>query len=88
MDENGRRYLLMAKLKLYEKKYTDSVDGLSNKDMAWGFYSDSHDFILDFMNQSYGNNIVWTEARALGLGYWLRNIESLVMIRSTIFWYY
>jgi hypothetical protein len=79
----------MAKLKLYEKKYSESsdnnsVEGLTNKDMAWGFFSDSQDFLLDFMNQTYNNNIVWTEARSLGMGYWLRNIEALVKYNYTV----
>ncbi|KAJ3174760.1 regulator of (H+)-ATPase in vacuolar membrane [Geranomyces variabilis] len=80
LDENGVRYILFVRLFLFsQRSFPASMKaaGLTSRDIAWGFFTDSHDILLDFVSQSFNNKVMWSDAKALGLGYWLRNPDTM-----------
>ncbi|KAI8610245.1 RAVE protein 1 C terminal-domain-containing protein [Chytriomyces sp. MP71] len=76
IDENGARFVFFARLFIATEKTTDT-SALSNRDISWAFYSDSQDFLVDFLNQSFGGKPLWKDARSLGMGYWLRSSDAM-----------
>ena len=80
LDENGVRYLLAVRMLSFTSRSlpkTISTD-FSNRDIAWAFYSDSQDTLVDICNNSYDNKLTWKLAKSMGVGLWLRNIDTLV----------
>ncbi|TPX73880.1 hypothetical protein CcCBS67573_g04853 [Chytriomyces confervae] len=82
IDENGARFvffarLLLSALPIVEGKAVAVSESLSTRDISWAFYSDSQDFLVDFTNQSFNGKPLWKDVRSLGMGFWLRNSESL-----------
>ncbi|KAJ3333967.1 regulator of (H+)-ATPase in vacuolar membrane [Blyttiomyces sp. JEL0837] len=79
LDDNGARFVLYAKIFLFGQKSfpASHLPNLSNRDIAWAFYSDSQDNLVDFVSQSFGGKPLWKDVRALGMGFWLRNLETL-----------
>ncbi|KAJ3387748.1 regulator of (H+)-ATPase in vacuolar membrane [Entophlyctis sp. JEL0112] len=75
VDENGRRFVFFARLFLASERTEGS--SLSMRDISWAFFSDSQDFLLDFSSQSFGGKIIWKDARSFGMGFWLKNPETL-----------
>ncbi|KAJ3017210.1 regulator of (H+)-ATPase in vacuolar membrane [Thoreauomyces humboldtii] len=87
LDENGVRYVLFMRLFLFSQKSFPSMMkpvSLTSRDFAWGFFSDSQDMLLDFANQSFNNKVMWADAKALGMGYWLRNPDTMRRTLETI----
>ncbi|KAI8586289.1 RAVE protein 1 C terminal-domain-containing protein [Geranomyces variabilis] len=87
LDENGVRYILFVRLFLFsQRSFPPSMKaaGLTSRDIAWGFFTDSHDILLDFVSQSFNNKVMWSDAKALGLGYWLRNPDTMRKTMETI----
>ncbi|TPX65121.1 hypothetical protein SpCBS45565_g05402 [Spizellomyces sp. 'palustris'] len=80
LDENGVRYVLALRLFLFSQKSFPShlkPNGLMSRDITWAYFSDSQDILLDFINQSFNNKLIWRDAKALGIGFWLRNADTL-----------
>ncbi|KAJ3123058.1 regulator of (H+)-ATPase in vacuolar membrane [Nowakowskiella sp. JEL0407] len=80
LDENGARYLLAMRLFLFSQKVFPPYSrptSLSTRDIAWAVYCESQDNLLDLCNQSFNGKMVWSDARALGMGYWITNVEVL-----------
>ncbi|KAJ3161107.1 regulator of (H+)-ATPase in vacuolar membrane [Geranomyces michiganensis] len=78
LDENGVRYILFVRLFLFsQRSFPPSMKatGLTSRDIAWAFFTDSH---------SLSNKIMWSDAKALGLGYWLRNPDTMRKTMETI----
>ena len=71
MDDNGIRYLILAKMSL-----RNSMDA-SPRDSAWAYYSESHDYLLSTINQYADQRMVWSIAKSLSMGWWIRNPETL-----------
>ncbi|KAJ3020012.1 UNVERIFIED_CONTAM: hypothetical protein HDU68_010402 [Siphonaria sp. JEL0065] len=76
VDENGSRFVFFARLFIATEKTSDS-SVLESRDISWAFYSDSQDFLVDFVSQSFGGKPLWKDIRSLGMGFWLKNTESL-----------
>ncbi|KAI8910438.1 RAVE protein 1 C terminal-domain-containing protein [Gorgonomyces haynaldii] len=68
MDTNASRYLLSAKMALGSGQVT-------TRDACFAFFSDSQDTLLNLISQS--SKLVWPTCKQLGLGWWIRNPETL-----------
>ena len=78
IDANGLRYLFPANLTLdLVKKLPDSV--CCSRDICWAFFSESQDILLDILTKSEPK-MNWANARVLGMGYWIQNLEVLVIL--------
>ncbi|KAI8913148.1 RAVE protein 1 C terminal-domain-containing protein [Powellomyces hirtus] len=87
LDENGVRYVLFMRLFMFsQKSFPPQMKpmNLTSRDIAWGFFTDSQDILLDFIAQSFNNKIMWSDAKALGLGYLLRNPDTMRRTMETI----
>lgn len=93
LDENGARYFLA--LSMYTFYYRSEIpaasssrliaEGLGSRDIAWAFYSDSQDTLLNMCNQELTNNrMTWKTARDLGLGFWIKSPDVMVMFHIFI----
>ncbi|KAJ3225333.1 regulator of (H+)-ATPase in vacuolar membrane [Clydaea vesicula] len=80
LDENGVRYLLAMRIYMFSVRSfpTMKVAELQTRDIAWAFYSDSQDTLIDICNAANDNKLIWKSAKALGIGLWLKNSDSLV----------
>lgn len=77
LDDNGVRYLLSAIMAL--KSADTNIDlHVISRDIAWAFYSESQDVLLDIIGQSTNRKTIWSTAKALGVGWWIKNPETLV----------
>ncbi|KAJ3117018.1 regulator of (H+)-ATPase in vacuolar membrane, partial [Physocladia obscura] len=76
VDENGSRFVFFAKL-FIATKVANEAEVLGSRDIAWAFYSDSQDYLVDFLLQCFNGNPLWKDVRSLGMGFWLKNPESL-----------
>ncbi|KAJ3076415.1 regulator of (H+)-ATPase in vacuolar membrane [Podochytrium sp. JEL0797] len=74
VDANGGRFVFFARLLMAS---SPKGEVLSSRDIAWAFYSDSQDFLVDFVSQSFGGKPLWKDVQSLGMGLWLKNTESL-----------
>ncbi|KAJ3413506.1 regulator of (H+)-ATPase in vacuolar membrane [Chytridiales sp. JEL 0842] len=87
LDENGVRYVLFARLFVFsQSSFPPELKpvSLQSRDITWGFYSESQDNLIDFLNQSYGGKPLWKDAKSLGMGFWLRNSDALKRQMETI----
>ncbi|KAJ3285428.1 regulator of (H+)-ATPase in vacuolar membrane, partial [Borealophlyctis nickersoniae] len=87
LDENGVRFVLFMRMFLFSQKAFPKVfktESLTSRDIAWAFYSESQDILLDFANQAFNNKLMWKDARSLGMGFWLRNPETLRRMVETM----
>ena len=80
LDENGVRYLISMRMYVYSSKALGYMPkALESRDICWAYYSESQDILLDYALSSLGK-LTWKDARALGMGYWLKNPETLVSL--------
>ncbi|KAJ3091060.1 regulator of (H+)-ATPase in vacuolar membrane [Quaeritorhiza haematococci] len=81
LDENGVRYLLFMKLYQFALKtfppHLRTSLGLSSRDIAWGYYSESQDILLEMCTQAVGDKLQWKDAKGLGMGFWIKNLDTL-----------
>ncbi|KAI9089649.1 RAVE protein 1 C terminal-domain-containing protein [Phlyctochytrium arcticum] len=87
LDENGIRYVLFTRLFLFARKTfpaQDKPESLTSRDSAWAFFSESQDNLLDFVTQAHDNKLTWSDAKALGIGYWLRSPDTFRRTMETI----
>ena len=80
VDENAIRYVLAVRMFVYltmSLPFQVRPTQLDSRDIAWAFHSESQDALIDFSNNTYGNRLLWPEAKTLGMGYWIRNVETL-----------
>ncbi len=56
------------------------VSELETRDIAWAFYSNSQDTLLEICNSATDNKLVWKRARAMGVGLWLKSADALVSL--------
>ncbi|KAI9006205.1 RAVE protein 1 C terminal-domain-containing protein [Gaertneriomyces semiglobifer] len=87
LDENGVRYLLFLRFFLFSQKSFPPPlrpKEVTTRDIAWAYYSDSQDMFVDFLHQCYNNKFTWPDAKATGLGFWLRSPDALRRTMETI----
>ncbi|KAI8800094.1 RAVE protein 1 C terminal-domain-containing protein, partial [Cladochytrium replicatum] len=80
LDENGVRYLTGMRLQVFANRTAGSIDSMSelgSREMAWAYFSESQSALVDFCVQEFNGKLTWKEARILGMGYWLTNLEML-----------
>lgn len=51
--------------------------GLSTSDFAWAFHSVAEEELLSMLPALQKGDPTWSELRAMGIGWWVRNIHSL-----------
>ncbi|KAI9142211.1 RAVE protein 1 C terminal-domain-containing protein [Paraphysoderma sedebokerense] len=89
LDANGIRYLLFLRLFIYLRKSLPQhlrPPSLTHENIAWAFFSDSKDVLLDFSVNAYSasNSLLWTDAKQLGLGWWMSGGDILKRQAETI----
>ncbi|KAJ8247851.1 hypothetical protein GJAV_G00251230 [Gymnothorax javanicus] len=84
LDECGLRYLLAMRLHtclltslppLYRMQLLHQ--GLSTCHFAWAFHSEAEEELLNTIPAMQRGDPQWSELRALGVGWWVRNINTL-----------
>lgn len=51
--------------------------GLSTSHFAWAFHSVAEEELLSMLPAMQKGDPTWSELRAMGIGWWVRNIHSL-----------
>nr|XP_054588314.1 dmX-like protein 2 isoform X3 [Nothobranchius furzeri] len=84
LDECGLRYLLAMRLHtcllnslppLYRMQLLHQ--GLSTCHFAWAFHSEAEEELLNMIPAMQRGDPQWSELRAIGVGWWIRNINTL-----------
>ncbi|RMB94386.1 hypothetical protein DUI87_29196 [Hirundo rustica rustica] len=84
LDECGLRYLLAMRLHtclltslppLYRVQLLHQ--GLSTCHFAWAFHSEAEEELINMIPAIQKGDPQWSELRALGIGWWVRNINTL-----------
>ncbi|CAK6975488.1 dmX-like protein 2 isoform X1 [Scomber scombrus] len=84
LDECGLRYLLAMRLHtclltslppLYRMQLLHQ--GLSTCHFAWAFHSEAEEELLNMIPAMQRADPQWSELRAVGVGWWIRNINTL-----------
>lgn len=76
LDSNGVRYLLPAMISL-QRLAAGMQPEVTSRDACWAFFSDSQDAVQEILTKICNGKIIWKTAKALGLGWWIRNPECL-----------
>uniref|UniRef100_A0A3Q3EPX1 Dmx-like 2 n=1 Tax=Labrus bergylta TaxID=56723 RepID=A0A3Q3EPX1_9LABR len=91
LDECGLRYLLAMRLHtclltslppLYRMQLLHQ--GLSTCHFAWAFHSEAEEELLNMIPAMQRGDPQWSELRAVGVGWWIRNINTLRKIVEKI----
>ncbi|XP_069480909.1 dmX-like protein 2 isoform X2 [Ambystoma mexicanum] len=84
LDECGLRYLLAMRLHtclltslppLYRVQLLHQ--GLSTCHFAWAFHSEAEEELINMIPAIHRGDPQWSELRAMGVGWWVRNINTL-----------
>lgn len=54
-----------------------SAAGLSTCHFAWAFHSEAEEELLNMIPAMQRGDPQWSELRAVGVGWWIRNINTL-----------
>ena len=82
LDENAVRFMLSFRLfyclsRSAPMGSAGSAFTLTTREITWAYLSDSQDTIVQNLNQTYQQlsqtNMVWPDARLLGLAYWIKS---------------
>ncbi|KAJ3321653.1 regulator of (H+)-ATPase in vacuolar membrane, partial [Gonapodya sp. JEL0774] len=87
LDANGVRYVLFLRLFLYSSKALPPQYRpleLQSREIAWAFYSDSQDVLIEFCSNAFGGRITWPNAKVLGMGYWIKSNDTLKKFVETL----
>ncbi|NWU93298.1 DMXL1 protein, partial [Upupa epops] len=84
LDECGLKFLLAVRLHTFLTTSLPPVhraqllhQGLSTSHFAWAFHSVAEEELLSMLPAVQKRDPTWSELRALGIGWWVRNIHSL-----------
>ncbi|NWR59129.1 DMXL1 protein, partial [Bucorvus abyssinicus] len=84
LDECGLKFLLAVRLHTFLTTSLPPVhraqllhQGLSTSHFAWAFHSVAEEELLSMLPAVQKGDPTWSELRALGIGWWVRNIHSL-----------
>ncbi|XP_078694772.1 dmX-like protein 2 isoform X2 [Branchiostoma floridae x Branchiostoma belcheri] len=84
VDGCGLRYLIAMRHHLYLLRSLPPVQraqvfrqGLATSNFAWAFHSESEADLLNMIPSLHKGQPTWKELRALGVGWWLRNNNTL-----------
>ena len=74
LDECGVRFLLSVKLAEILRKTTDRSAALSSRDYCWALHCEASEALTQ---QTLPPDATWSVAQALGIGYWMTNVNAL-----------
>ncbi|NXM65735.1 DMXL1 protein, partial [Serilophus lunatus] len=84
LDECGLKFLLAVRLHTFLTTALPPVhraqllhQGLSSSHFAWAFHSVAEEELLSMLPAVQKGDPTWSELRAMGIGWWVRNIHSL-----------
>ncbi|XP_010560647.1 PREDICTED: dmX-like protein 1 isoform X5 [Haliaeetus leucocephalus] len=84
LDECGLKFLLAVRLHTFLTTSLPPVhraqllhQGLSTSHFAWAFHSVAEEELLSMLPAVQKGDPSWSELRAMGIGWWVRNIHSL-----------
>uniref|UniRef100_A0A8D0FI42 Dmx like 1 n=1 Tax=Strix occidentalis caurina TaxID=311401 RepID=A0A8D0FI42_STROC len=84
LDECGLKFLLAVRLHTFLSTSLPPVhraqllhQGLSTSHFAWAFHSVAEEELLSMLPAVQKGDPTWSELRAMGIGWWVRNIHSL-----------
>ncbi|NWR38283.1 DMXL1 protein, partial [Tachuris rubrigastra] len=84
LDECGLKFLLAVRLHTFLTTALPPVhraqllhQGLSTSHFAWAFHSVAEEELLSMLPAVQKGDPTWSELRAMGIGWWVRNIHSL-----------
>ncbi len=84
LDECGLRFLIVVKQYTYLVRCLPPAQrgqlqkqGISTADVVWAFHSESQEDILNLIPAYQKGNMTWQQLRELGVGFWLRNNQTL-----------
>jgi len=89
LDENGVRYLLALRLFFFlthSLPLAQRPKGLEYNEIIWALHSESQDILVDNCVTAAGaqGSFNWTHMRAVGMGFWIRNTETLKRVVETV----
>lgn len=89
MDENASRYLLFFRQHLLRKAQAqDKKPGVTWREIAWAYHSDSQDILVDLVSKHYNGRVLWEHARDSGMFMWMTDASSLVRNFNALPLYY
>ncbi|XP_036264757.1 dmX-like protein 1 isoform X3 [Pipistrellus kuhlii] len=80
LDECGLKFLLAVRLHTFLTTSLPAYraqllhQGLSTSHFAWAFHSVAEEELLNMLPSMQKDNPTWSELRAMGVGWWVRNI--------------
>ncbi|NXF74094.1 DMXL1 protein, partial [Sclerurus mexicanus] len=84
LDECGLKFLLAVRLHTFLTTALPPVhraqllhQGLSTSHFAWAFHSVAEEELLSMLPAVQKGDPTWSELRAMGIGWWVRNIHTL-----------
>ncbi|XP_069481661.1 dmX-like protein 1 isoform X2 [Ambystoma mexicanum] len=84
IDECGLKFILAVRLHTFlstslPPAYRAQLlhQGLSTSHFAWAFHSVAEEELLNMLPTMQKANLTWSELRAMGVGWWVRNTHSL-----------
>ncbi|XP_061217022.1 dmX-like protein 1 [Neopsephotus bourkii] len=84
LDECGLKFVLAVRLHTFLTTALPPVhraqllhQGLSTSHFAWAFHSVAEEELLSMLPAVQKGDPAWSELRAMGIGWWVRNIHSL-----------
>ncbi|NXL84831.1 DMXL1 protein, partial [Alectura lathami] len=84
LDECGLKFLLAVRLHTFLTTSLPPLhraqllhQGLSTSHFAWAFHSVAEEELLSMLPAMQKGDPTWSELRAMGIGWWVRNIHSL-----------
>jgi len=84
LDECGLRFLIVVRHYSYLIKCLPPAQripiqkhGISTSDIVWAFHSESQEDILSLIPAYQKGTVTWSQMRELGMGWWLRNNQTL-----------
>ncbi|XP_075155148.1 rabconnectin-3 alpha [Haematobia irritans] len=84
LDDCGLRFLLAMKHYSYllrclplNQRTQFQKHGIGTSNIVWAFHSESEEELLNLIPSYQKGDLKWSTLRDLGVGYWVRNINSL-----------
>jgi len=80
-DEQAQRFIISHKLLSFGRRRGQILPQYPSGVMAWAMHSESQDLFLDTVITQHTD---WATARSIGVGYWLRNSNLVVLFFISI----
>lgn len=77
LDENGVRFALSLRIKHQTSQSGDGSCFLDERDVSFGYFSETQEALISECNEIWGQNLLWEEAANLGMVHWIRSNDLL-----------